>query len=83
MIAYKRLKAASHTPTSFLRRWHWQHRWRMANTTTRRMQLNTHRWYFLATRRQRALLLEMNGIAAAETALLAAVAAGEQGVSDE
>lgn len=69
MISCKKLRAAHRTPTAFLWRWHRQHGWRMAHTSTRRMQLNTHRWYCVLKRRQRTILLgwaryERNGYAA-------------------
>jgi hypothetical protein len=52
----KQLKpAASITP--FLARWHRQHRWRMEQPITRRMQQNTHRWYCLFMRKRRNTLL--------------------------
>lgn len=58
MISCKKLRAARRIPAPFLWRWHRQHGWRMAHTSTRRMQLNTHRWYCVLKRRQRAILLE-------------------------
>lgn len=58
MIIHKKLKAAQRVPCPFLWRWHRQHGWRMAHQSTRRMQMNTHRWYCVLKRRQRTILLE-------------------------